>query len=352
MSYVWLTREHPDPKGVQADALRCWLRQHQDIEYVWIDWCCLPQGARNDEEVRKFEAGLFSVNLIYLSCTVLKIVNYQYMSRFWPQFEAWLSCQIVKPGEGFEPDVDETRSFTTFSGDLAQNPRAAEGIKEGMKRWMCASFEAARNHLSQDEVSVTNLSDKKKQFDRVKALLDNITQLGREFGPRSGVNQSVRPPFSQQQAVPSRALAPLRPGSFPHRFVIASRDYPRFCLSLESGGQINGGRVWMWERTNDHNQVWQMHDDGTLRPKAFNTVALSIQEGGGKCGGRVWMWSITRDRNQLWEMEETSQGVLLRLRRLPEWYLSREEGGHRNTGAVWMWSRTCDHNQTWLVEAV
>ena len=129
VSYVWLTREDPDPKGVQADALRCWLRQRWDIEYVWIDWCCLPQGARNDEEVRKFEAGLFSVNLIYLSCTVLKIVNYQYMSRFWPQFEAWLSFQSVKPGGRFEPDVDASEASPHSLVTLRKIPGRQKGLQ-------------------------------------------------------------------------------------------------------------------------------------------------------------------------------------------------------------------------------
>ena len=35
------------------------------------------------------------VCLVYLACPVIKIVDSQYLARFWPQYEAWLSFQAV-----------------------------------------------------------------------------------------------------------------------------------------------------------------------------------------------------------------------------------------------------------------
>jgi len=30
--------------NVSGSRLRCFLNQRPDIEWVWVDWCCLPQG--------------------------------------------------------------------------------------------------------------------------------------------------------------------------------------------------------------------------------------------------------------------------------------------------------------------
>ena len=46
---------------------------------------------------------LKNVNLLYLGCTVLLIVDLSYLSRFWTQFEAWLSMRHAS-WEGLQPD--------------------------------------------------------------------------------------------------------------------------------------------------------------------------------------------------------------------------------------------------------
>ena len=56
-----------------------------------------PQGKRTPAESAAFKHMLANVNLLYLGCYVLVLLDLSYMSRFWTQFEAWLSLQAISP---------------------------------------------------------------------------------------------------------------------------------------------------------------------------------------------------------------------------------------------------------------
>ena len=50
---------------------------------------CMPQGNdRSDADKVRFKWMLQNVNLLYLGCSVLCLVDISYLSRFWTQFEA------------------------------------------------------------------------------------------------------------------------------------------------------------------------------------------------------------------------------------------------------------------------
>ena len=53
----------------------------------------MPQGERDEEEQRFFQHKLKQVNLLYLGCSVLVMLERSYMGRFWTMFEAWLGMQ-------------------------------------------------------------------------------------------------------------------------------------------------------------------------------------------------------------------------------------------------------------------
>jgi hypothetical protein len=59
------------------------LREHPEVELVWYDWCCLPQGKRSPDDDRIFRAMLRNVNLMYLSASCLLLVDMMYGTRFW-----------------------------------------------------------------------------------------------------------------------------------------------------------------------------------------------------------------------------------------------------------------------------
>ena len=53
----------------------------------------MPQGSRSPAEKVAFTHMLKNANLLYLGTLVLILLDLSYISRFWTQFEAWLSMQ-------------------------------------------------------------------------------------------------------------------------------------------------------------------------------------------------------------------------------------------------------------------
>lgn len=181
VSYIWSSPEHPDEDGSQADSLRKFLTNSPHILLVWIDWCCLPQMPRSPSETVEFQTGLSRVNMIYLSCGVLKIINSQYLSRFWPQFEAWLSYRrIHQGGTELEFGEDTRRSHDAFTGFGSDDQEQGEMMAHLVsKRWGKADLFDVLERLGLAEVAVTNQGDKKIQFEKIRSLLPIIQVVNR-----------------------------------------------------------------------------------------------------------------------------------------------------------------------------
>jgi hypothetical protein len=170
VSHVWCSHtDHPDPLGEQADQLRSYLQKNPQIEWVWIDWSCLPQGRRTDsEEVLFTQASRFAC-LIYLSMVVVKILDSKYLNRFWTQYEAWLSYQRVD-FDGFSPSQGR-RSDCIFTGLALTNER--EEINQRklvLDKWASVDMDAMTHRLKRSQVRVTKESDKHGQLSRVQEL--------------------------------------------------------------------------------------------------------------------------------------------------------------------------------------
>ena len=65
----------------------------------------------------------WTVNLLYLGMRVLVLADISYLSRFWTQFEAWLSMQAAGP-DGLQPARAERRRSTFVC--IRARSRAAE----------------------------------------------------------------------------------------------------------------------------------------------------------------------------------------------------------------------------------
>merc|ERR1712187_619153 len=103
VSHRWESPTFPDPSGTQLAVMKERLAADSKIEFVWIDFSCMPQGKRTKNEEKEFDSMLPNINLIYLASQVLIIMDSSYFSRFWTFFEAWLSMQMVEPC-GLIPD--------------------------------------------------------------------------------------------------------------------------------------------------------------------------------------------------------------------------------------------------------
>ncbi len=170
VSHRWETPTEPDPKGEQLRALKERLAQMPQVEYVWIDWACMPQGERTADEKADFKRMLPRINMLYLGCSVLLIVDNTYVSRFWTQFEAWLSMRKATPA-GLAAAAAGSERYHIVCVHLAQPKFQGAQLKE---MWTSVGAEKAHEVLSSPDVSVTNQSDKDSQLPKLRTLDEQV----------------------------------------------------------------------------------------------------------------------------------------------------------------------------------
>ena len=71
----------------------------------------MPQYPRTEAEDADFRDMLHNMDVMYLSSTVLLVVDMSYLTRFWTQFEAWLSFQSPATS-GLGPASEASRRCT------------------------------------------------------------------------------------------------------------------------------------------------------------------------------------------------------------------------------------------------
>ena len=187
VSHRWEKPKEPDPEGLQHLELCKYLQRHTDIELVWYDFWCMPQGGdRSAEEKADFKLMLMNVNLLYLGSSVLVLQELSYLSRFWTQFEAWLSMQLASP-EGLAPaPLGSGRRRCEVVTYLNATPVMG---RELVQMWSDKSVEEARKLLSRNDVTVTNQSDKDGQLEKLSTLSESVRKALR--------GSATRPVFDQ-----------------------------------------------------------------------------------------------------------------------------------------------------------
>ncbi|KOO31756.1 trafficking protein particle complex 8 [Chrysochromulina tobinii] len=117
VSHRWETPTDPDPDGAQAWAVQAYLKAHPEIDAVWFDFSSMPQGAKKTlRESAEFKEMLPNINLLYLTCSVLILMDRTYMSRFWTQFEAYLSMRAIT-SDGLTNALDPQARVTIKTAD-------------------------------------------------------------------------------------------------------------------------------------------------------------------------------------------------------------------------------------------
>ena len=111
--------------------------------------------------------------MLYLGTQVLILLDLSYVSRFWTQFEAWLSMQFATPG-GLKSAVG-TRN-TRHHIVAIQNAAAQSELftKALVDNWAEKTPEQAFEFLSKPDVTVTNQSDKDGQLLKIKSLGETV----------------------------------------------------------------------------------------------------------------------------------------------------------------------------------
>ncbi len=118
VSHRWETPTDPDPTGAQALAVQTYLKAHPEIDTVWFDFSSMPQGRdKTLSESAEFQEMLPNINLLYLTCSVLILMDRSYMNRFWTQFEAYLSMRAIT-SDGLTNAQDPKARVTIKTADV------------------------------------------------------------------------------------------------------------------------------------------------------------------------------------------------------------------------------------------
>ena len=154
----------------------------------------MPQGDKKTWELIAFRVMLRNINLLYLFCGVLVLADLSYISRFWTQFEAFLSLRKVTK-KGLEPAAEADRRCVIKC--IHNAPSSFEGMIIGM--WAGKTAEEAHDILAKPDVTVTNQSDKDVQLPKLLKLNEFAQKHAGDIYPQA---QAYPQAYPQAQAYP------------------------------------------------------------------------------------------------------------------------------------------------------
>ena len=107
--------------------------------------------------------------MLYLGTTILILLDLSYLSRFWTQFEAWLSMQFATP-DGLRSAVGTANSRHHIVCIQNAAPQREQFTSALTDTWANKTPQEAHDFLSSPDVQVTNASDKRGQLPKIKSL--------------------------------------------------------------------------------------------------------------------------------------------------------------------------------------
>jgi hypothetical protein len=90
VSHRWKMMGNPDPQGTTIREVLSY-----DKEYIFIDYCCLPQWPRTEIENQEFKEYLKIMSIFYSNCQIGKIITEDYYKRAWCVFESIMSTTFM-----------------------------------------------------------------------------------------------------------------------------------------------------------------------------------------------------------------------------------------------------------------
>ena len=184
ISHRWMDKSQPDEDGKQLAKIKEHLRAHPTVEWVWFDYWCMPQGKHKTATDKiLFKHMLSNVNWLYLGCSVLVLIDLSYLSRFWTQFEAWLSLQVVS-AKGLTPTsqkgIFDWLQHPSSSHRCMIEPiyNADQEIADKLREiWASKTPEEAHEFLKSSDMIVTNQGDKEEQLDKIRKIDNEVREV-------------------------------------------------------------------------------------------------------------------------------------------------------------------------------
>jgi hypothetical protein len=160
VSHRWEEPGQPDADGEQLKAIKAYLEENPDIEWVWFDFSTMHQtiggiDSRTPMEKAEFRLMLSAITNLHMTVRSLILLDGSYASRFWTLFEAWCSMQTATP-EGLRPATVAERRFTISCIHTATEAHGQALVD------LCSTKtpEQMFNVLKSPDVVVTNQKDK------------------------------------------------------------------------------------------------------------------------------------------------------------------------------------------------
>ena len=141
-----------------------------------------------DEKV-ELDQMLGEVNMLYLGCQVLLLLDLSYLSRFWTIYEAWLS-HLEPTAQGLQLAQGDAAARCHIVPILG----ASEGFKLALVDQIAAKMatpESAAAYLMNDDVLATNASDEVKQLAKVSGLDERPRRHEKEYRNRQGARRDA-----------------------------------------------------------------------------------------------------------------------------------------------------------------
>merc|ERR1712113_988210 len=105
------------------------------------------------------------------------LLNEIHLSRFWPQFEAFLAFQVVKvdglvPGRKYDPEY--MRHYLLAGDKCLSDVKRNELSLRLESRWQMASVDDAKDVLALPTLNVTSGKDKIQQISKLMELQQDL----------------------------------------------------------------------------------------------------------------------------------------------------------------------------------
>jgi hypothetical protein len=175
-SHRWEKETNPDPTGQQLREVVAYLKRNPVIQDVWIDFPCMPQSPRSEDEDTHFKEMLEYIGWAFLACSVLIIFDADYNSRFWTRYEAFLAMQMCEPKLGLTSAVGHGDArFEVVC--LGSTKDYGQQYLEMLMDFGRASAERTLETLSNCDIKVTNEKDKTMQLEKLKRRNQHVIQV-------------------------------------------------------------------------------------------------------------------------------------------------------------------------------
>jgi hypothetical protein len=194
---------------VQLRAIQAFLEKHDDIEWVWFDYSSMPQkiggiDSRTHKEKAEFELMLTCITDLYLTASVLILLDGSYASRFWTLTEAWCSMQTAT-SDGLRPSTEAERRYTISCIHNATIETTAKGLVDLVSK---STPTEMYDILKKPDVNVTNAKDKDTMLPKILETHDHVIE-----GFKNGFQQKFTSPQSPPEGSPGPERPPAEPAS-------------------------------------------------------------------------------------------------------------------------------------------